>query len=100
MIHSNRILNGCLEKSTTPSPIKTFPAWKFINLSRKDNLCIVHEKQVDYLHELRTDTIKTNKIAKLRRLSNTMTVTLVFAAKDPVYNHAVILKEELGFRFK
>ncbi|MEK5037627.1 DUF488 domain-containing protein [Sporosarcina sp. FSL K6-3457] len=48
-----------------------------------------------YLHELRTDYIKVNKVAELRRLADTMTVTLIFAAKDPVHNHTVILKEEL-----
>lgn len=48
-----------------------------------------------YLLELRTDTIKINKLAELRRLSSTTPVTLVFAAKDPIHNHAVILKEEL-----
>jgi len=51
--------------------------------------------QGKYLHELQTDTIKINKVEELRRLSSTMPVTLVFAAKDPVHNHAVILKEEL-----
>jgi len=51
--------------------------------------------QEKYLHELRTDAVKISKVAELRRLSNTMTVTLVFAAKDPAHNHAVVLKEEL-----
>lgn len=51
--------------------------------------------QVKYLHELHTDAIKINKVAELRRLSSAMPVTLVFAAKDPIHTHAIILKEEL-----
>ncbi|WP_342505716.1 DUF488 family protein [Sporosarcina sp. FSL K6-2383] len=48
-----------------------------------------------YLNELHTDIIKINKIAELHRLAHIMPVTLVFAAKDSIHNHAVILKEEL-----
>ncbi|WP_203247077.1 DUF488 domain-containing protein [Sporosarcina beigongshangi] len=57
-----------------------------------DKFLVFQEK---YVNELRTDAVKTNKVSELRQLASTTPITLVFAAKDPIQNHAVILKEEL-----
>ncbi|GLB59889.1 DUF488 domain-containing protein [Cytobacillus sp. NCCP-133] len=54
------------------------------------------EFRVKYLIELRTDTEKIRKLEKLRSISEEKKVTLLYAAKDPIYNHARILLEELN----
>lgn len=49
------------------------------------------EFRTRYLHELHDNPAA----AELRRLSQTETVTLLYAAKDEQHNHALILKEFL-----
>jgi uncharacterized protein YeaO (DUF488 family) len=48
-----------------------------------------------YLHELRTDEQKRNLIEQILEKAANEQVTLVYGAKDPVYNHGVVLYEEL-----
>jgi len=48
-----------------------------------------------YLNELRTDEEKYPKLVELNRLRTEDTLTLLYGAKDTVYNHAKVLKEEL-----
>ena len=51
-----------------------------------------------YLYELQNDETKNRKLNDLVELSKEKTVTLLFAAKDPIYNHAQVLQEELNRR--
>jgi len=46
-----------------------------------------------YLNELRSDDQKQDLIRKI--ISAEGNITLVYGAKDPVYNHAIVLQEEL-----
>jgi uncharacterized protein YeaO (DUF488 family) len=48
-----------------------------------------------YMHELRTDEQKRNLIEQILEKAANEQVTLVYGAKDPVYNHGVVLYEEL-----
>jgi uncharacterized protein YeaO (DUF488 family) len=48
-----------------------------------------------YVHELRTDEQKLQLIELIISMASKDRVTLLFGAKDPVYNHAIVLKEEL-----
>jgi len=45
-----------------------------------------------YLEELKT---KTEEVTRLRNIAKDKPLTLLYAAKDPVINHAVILKSFL-----
>lgn len=47
-----------------------------------------------YLQELRTEA-KSLKVDEICELALVDTVTLLYAAKDPLHNNAVVLREEL-----
>lgn len=49
-----------------------------------------------YLEELRTDGQKREYIRQIFEMAARGPVTLLYGAKDPVYNHARVLMEELG----
>ncbi|MDR6125049.1 uncharacterized protein YeaO (DUF488 family) [Bacillus sp. SLBN-46] len=48
-----------------------------------------------YLNELQSDEQKRQMIEQIIDLSTKDRVTLLYGAKDPVYNHGVVLFEEL-----
>ncbi|WP_404331727.1 DUF488 domain-containing protein [Mesobacillus maritimus] len=48
-----------------------------------------------YLNELRTGEGKHPKLVELNQLAREGTLTLLYGAKNTVYNHAQVLKEEL-----
>lgn len=56
------------------------------------------EFRIRYLDELRSDKQKSQKLDEICRLAKEETVTLLYGAKDPLYNHARVLKEELHSR--
>ncbi|MGG1676162.1 DUF488 domain-containing protein [Neobacillus sp. NRS-1170] len=49
-----------------------------------------------YIDELRTDKEKLQMIEQIIDASANNRVTLLYGAKDPVYNHAQVLQEELN----
>jgi uncharacterized protein YeaO (DUF488 family) len=49
-----------------------------------------------YLDELRTDDQKREYIRQIIEMEVKGPVTLLYGAKEPVYNHARVLMEELG----
>lgn len=51
-----------------------------------------------YLYELRNDEQKSQKLEQICQLAKEQQVTLLYGAKEPVYNHARVLKEELDRR--
>jgi uncharacterized protein YeaO (DUF488 family) len=57
---------------------------------------LFEEFRVKYIEELRTDEQKLRIIDELIQLTSEGNVTLLFGAKDPVYNHAIVLQEELN----
>lgn len=56
---------------------------------------LFNEFRDKYLFELRTQADKVRKIEELRRISKEKKITLLYAAKDPIHNHARVLWEEL-----
>ncbi|MCL2882819.1 MAG: DUF488 family protein [Coriobacteriia bacterium] len=48
-----------------------------------------------YLQELVSDETKQPELEQIRKLSQTGTVTLLYAAKSPTINHAIVLLEYL-----
>jgi len=48
-----------------------------------------------YLEELRTVEEKLHAMDLIIELTSTGSVTLLYGAKDPVHNHAIVLHEEL-----
>ncbi|WP_377802018.1 DUF488 domain-containing protein [Bacillus benzoevorans] len=58
------------------------------------------EFRVRYLEELHSDKQKSQKLDEICQLAREETVTLLYGAKDPVYNHARVLKEELDSRIQ
>ena len=48
-----------------------------------------------YLDELRTDKQKIQLVTELCQLATEKKLTLLYGAKDPINNHAVVLKEEM-----
>ncbi|MGJ7911851.1 DUF488 domain-containing protein [Neobacillus sp. LXY-1] len=56
---------------------------------------LFEEFRIRYLDELRTDVQKVQLIQQLREMAKRGTVTLLYGAKDAVYNHAVVLYEEM-----
>jgi uncharacterized protein YeaO (DUF488 family) len=56
---------------------------------------LFEEFRVKYIEELRTDEQKLRIIDELIQLTSEGNVTLLYGAKDPVYNHAIVLEEEL-----
>jgi uncharacterized protein YeaO (DUF488 family) len=57
---------------------------------------LFEEFRCKYIEELRTDEQKLRIIDELIQLTSEGNVTLLFGAKDPVYNHAIVLQEELN----
>ncbi|MEH7082584.1 DUF488 domain-containing protein [Neobacillus drentensis] len=53
-----------------------------------------------YLEELRSDEQKREYIRQIFEMAAQGPVTLLYGAKDPVHNHARVLKEELGRLFE
>jgi uncharacterized protein YeaO (DUF488 family) len=53
------------------------------------------EFQTKYLAELRTGDLKRSKVAELYQFAKEGRITLLYAAKDHIYNHARVLKEEI-----
>ena len=58
------------------------------------------EFRMKYLEELRSDEQKSQKLDEICQLAKEQQVTLLYGAKDPVYNHARVLKEELERRLQ
>jgi uncharacterized protein YeaO (DUF488 family) len=56
------------------------------------------EFQCRYLQELRTNEKQSLAVDQIIEWSSNRSVTLLFGAKDPIHNHAQVLKEELIFR--
>lgn len=53
---------------------------------------------VKYVEELRHDEEKVKAVDHILELAGQGRVTLLYGAKEPVYNHAIILQEELQRR--
>lgn len=53
------------------------------------------EFQSLYMKELDTDPVKLELAGQIRKSAETGKVTLIYAAKDPQYNHAKVLNEWL-----
>lgn len=53
------------------------------------------EFRMKYLEELRGDEDKIQKLEQLCEMVRKEKVTLLYGARDPVYNHARVLQEEL-----
>jgi len=56
---------------------------------------LFEEFNVKYLDELRTDEQKLEDIRQIFEIASSERVTLLYGAKDPVYNHAQVLMDEL-----
>jgi uncharacterized protein YeaO (DUF488 family) len=50
--------------------------------------------RIKYLEELRTDEQKLEYITQIHEMEAKGPVTLLYGAKDPVHNHALVLMEE------
>jgi uncharacterized protein YeaO (DUF488 family) len=56
---------------------------------------LFEEFRTKYIEELRTDEQKLRIIEELIQQTSEGDVTLLYGAKDPVYNHAIVLEAEL-----
>ncbi|WP_160723844.1 DUF488 domain-containing protein [Bacillus sp. USDA818B3_A] len=56
---------------------------------------LFEEFRVKYLEELDSDEVKRDLIRQILELAEEDRVTLLYGAKEPVYNHAQVLMEEL-----
>lgn len=56
---------------------------------------LFEEFRLKYLEELRTAEEKLSALGDILELASIGRVTLVYGAKDPNYNHAIVLHEEL-----
>lgn len=56
---------------------------------------LFEEFRVKYIEELRSDEEKLRIMDELINLASEGNVTLIYGAKDPVYNHAIVIEEEL-----
>ncbi|MEH7546386.1 MULTISPECIES: DUF488 domain-containing protein [Bacillaceae] len=56
---------------------------------------LFEEFRTKYLDELRTDNEKGDLVNKILELAEEDRVTLLYGAKEPIYNHAQVLMEEL-----
>lgn len=56
---------------------------------------LFEEFRIRYVEELRTDETKQNLMKQILETAESSRVTLLYGAKDPIHNHAVILFEEL-----
>lgn len=57
---------------------------------------LFEEFRTKYIEELRTDELKQKIIEDIIIMTSKGKVTLLYGAKDPVYNHAIVLQEELN----
>ena len=57
---------------------------------------LFEEFRAKYIEELRTDEQKQMIINEIITLTSKGRVTLLYGAKDHVYNHAIVLQEELN----
>ncbi|MEH7247269.1 DUF488 domain-containing protein [Neobacillus niacini] len=57
---------------------------------------LFEEFRTKYIEELRTDVQKLKIIEELKIMASEGMVTLLYGAKDPIYNHAIVLQEELN----
>lgn len=57
---------------------------------------LFEEFRTKYIEELRTDEQKQGMINELITMRSKGKVTLLYGAKDSVYNHAIVLQEELN----
>lgn len=53
------------------------------------------EFRMRYIEELRNDELKSHKVEQLCQIATKHDITLLYAAKDPNCNNAVVLKEEI-----
>ena len=64
----------------------------------------MHEKyeefRTQYLQELREEPLNSQAVEQIIQLAADRNVTLLYGAKDPVYNHAHVLLEEINRRAK
>lgn len=56
---------------------------------------LFEEFRTKYIAELRTDEKKLRIMDELINLASQGNVTLLYGAKDSVYNHAIVIEEEL-----
>lgn len=56
---------------------------------------LYEEFRIKYLEELKLDPIKFQCFEKVYQIALTNSITLLYAAKDPLQNNAYILREEL-----
>lgn len=57
---------------------------------------LFEEFRTKYIEELRRDEQKQKIIAEIINLTSEGNVTLLYGANDAVYNHAIVLQEELN----
>ncbi|MEH7112952.1 DUF488 domain-containing protein [Neobacillus niacini] len=57
---------------------------------------LFEEFRTKYIEELHTDVQKLKIIEELKIMASEGMVTLLYGAKDPIYNHAIVLQEELN----
>ncbi|WNS74702.1 DUF488 domain-containing protein [Bacillus sp. DTU_2020_1000418_1_SI_GHA_SEK_038] len=53
------------------------------------------EFRIRYLEELRTNDLIKNEIKQISKLSLNQNITLLYAAKNTIYNNAIVLKDEI-----
>jgi uncharacterized protein YeaO (DUF488 family) len=56
---------------------------------------LFEEFRTKYLNELQTDNEKRDLVNKIIEIAEKDRVTLIYGAKEPIYNHAQVLMEEL-----
>ena len=61
---------------------------------------LFEEFRTKYLEELRTDEEKRGLVRQILELAEKDRVTLLYGAKEPIYNHAQVLMEELSGQTK
>jgi uncharacterized protein YeaO (DUF488 family) len=57
---------------------------------------LFEEFRTKYIEELRTDELKQKIKDDIITMTSKGKVTLLYGEKDPVYNHAIVLQEELN----
>jgi uncharacterized protein YeaO (DUF488 family) len=57
---------------------------------------LFEEFRTKYIEELHTDEQKLKIIDEVKMMASKGKVTLLYGAKEPVYNHATVLQEELN----
>lgn len=61
---------------------------------------LFEEFRRSYLQELRDEEAKSQKVDEICKLALEDRVTLLYAAKDPLHNNAVVLEEEISCRLE